>query len=268
MALTVDAGGNVYVVDGQGGTRIRKISPGGAVTTFAGSYQRGTNDGTGAAASFTSMRGITADASGTLYVVDQRSVRKVSPTAQVTTLSAVPLDDKSFIPNGVAVDRNGNLFVTDEAPWGTIDKITPARAKTVFTGAGGASMPFFRPFGIAFNPAGETMYVVDNASNSVYKVAPNGSISLFAGDQTRGFANGFGTAAKFKGPKGIAIDKNGYVYVADGGNTSVRKISPAGEVSTLYYDSGGIIDVAVDASGNVYVALFNGHKIVKLTPGA
>jgi len=115
---------------------------------------------------------------------------------------------------------------------------------------------------------------------SIRKITPAGEVSTLAGDGTYGYKEGTGAAARFSYPPGVAVDANGNVYVADNDNNRIRKITPAGEVSTLagagaegYNDGpGGIAlfdqpgGVAVDSLGNVYVAELISSRIRKITP--
>jgi len=141
-ALAVDATGNVYVVD-NGNDLIRKVTPSGQVTTFAGSGQPGRNDGMGTAASFNSPFGIAIDANGNLYVADSGNnlIRKITPGGAVTTIvgsGSRGANDgtgnaASFnTPSGIAVDKSGNIYVADENN-NLIRKITQAGAVTTIS---------------------------------------------------------------------------------------------------------------------------------------
>ena len=142
----------------------------------------------------------------------------------------------------------------------------------------GAVARFYQPTGLAFDADGN-MYVADNQNHRIRKITPAGEVSTFAGSGTAGFADGSGTAAQFESPFGVAVDVGGNVYVADTYNHRIRKINPAGVVSTLagngsygYADGGGAAakfyvpkGVAVDPAGNVYVADENNNRIRKIT---
>ena len=135
---------------------------------------------------------------------------------------------------------------------------------------------FAHPTSLTFDATGN-LYILDQLNCTIRKITPSGIVTTLAGSGNPGFADGQGTAAKFNYPSGLAIDASGYLYVADG--LRVRKVSPTGVVTTLagnatagaidgqgtaasFYEA---TDVALDASGNVYVADFLNFKIRKIT---
>ena len=293
--VAVDVSGNLYVVEGAG--TIRKVTPGGVVTTLAGSPGVwGTADGTGSAARFNSPNGMAVDASGNLYVADQDTIRKVTPGGAVTTLAGSPgvsgttdgtgSAARFNAPWGVAVDASGNVYVADNGN-DTIRKVTPGGMVTTLAGSPGVSGPddgtgsaarFHTPNGMAADASGN-LYVADQ--DAIRKVTPGGVVTTLAGSPgVSGTADGTGTAARFNGPTGVAVDGSGNLYVADGGTDTIRKVSPGGVVTTLagssagsgYADGMGSAarftqpgGVAVDGSGNLYVG--DDDKIRKVTPG-
>ena len=147
-------------------------------------------------------------------------------------------------PNGVAVDGSGNVYVADTGN-NTIRKITPAGVVSTLAGtAGGPTVPpgsadgtgaaarFFEPYGVAVDVRGN-VYVADTYNNTIRKVTPAGVVSTLAGTAgTSGSDDGTGAAARFNFPQGVAVDGSGNVYVADRDNNAIRKVSPAGVVST------------------------------------
>jgi len=297
--VAVDGAGNVYVADA-GNDTIRKISPAAVVSTLAGTAgASGSADGTGAAARFNFPTGVAVDGSGNVYVADSNNstIRKVTPAAVVSTLAgtasasgsadgtgaAARFDD----PHGVAVDGSGNVYVADNFN-NTIRKVSPAGVVTTLAGTAGASgsadgagaaARFNWPEGVAVDGSG-TVYVADEGNNAIRKVTPAGVVSTLAGGGYCGSADGTGAAARFCGPFGVAVDRSGNVYVADSFNNSIRKVTPAGVVSTLAGNGfPGTADgsgpaaqfsspygVAVDGSGNVYVADTDNNTIRKVTP--
>jgi sugar lactone lactonase YvrE len=318
-AVAIDASGNLFVVD-FGNERVRKITPAGIVTTLAGSTT-GFQEGAGTAARFSSPSGVAVDASGNVYVVDfgNQRVRKIASDGVVTTLAGsgtsgyqegggstaqfsfersgvrdvsrsllapIRLDVRYlFYPTGVAADAGGNVFVADFGNH-RIRKITPAGVVSTFAGSGtegfrdgrGAEAQFTAPSGIAVDAAG-TLYVADQGNNRIRKIAPNGVVTTLAGSGVKGLRDGTGTEARFNAPMGLAVDASGNVFVADANNNRIREITPAGVVTSLAGSSVGNRDgsnagarfelptgVAVDASGNVYVADADNNRIRKIAP--
>jgi IPT/TIG domain/NHL repeat/GYF domain 2 len=299
VGVAVDGSGNVYVAD-SGNHTIRKITPAGVVTTLAGTAGSvGSADGTGSAAQFNFPRGVAVDGSGNVYVADTNTIRKITPAGVVTTLAGTAGTSGSadgtgsaarfYSPRGVAVDGSGNVYVADTFN-STIRKITPAGVVTTLAGTAGSvgsadgtgsAARFDDPSGVAVDGSGN-VYVADTWNHTVRKITPAGVVTTLAGTAySYGSADGTGSAARFCFPRGVAVDGSGNVYVADTNNGTIRKITPAGVVTTLAGTalSGGSADgtgsaarfyspsgVAVDSSGNVYVADAGNSTIRKITP--
>ena len=291
-SVAVDGSGNVYVADMANST-IRKISPAGAVSTLAGSaLQSGSVDGTGSAARFNSPFSVAVDGSGNVYVGDclNSTIRKIAPAGVVSTLAGLPEHTGStdgtgsaarfFNPQGVAVDRSGNVYVADTFN-GNIRKITPAGVVSTLADATGSAAYFYHPFGVAADGSGN-IYVADTGNNTIRKITAAGVVSTLAGSAGQcGSTDGTGAAAGFCNPSGVAVDGSGNIYVADLYNYTIRKITPAGVVSTLagspgqtgstngtgsaarFYNPQGL---AVDGSGNIYIADTDNSTIRKITP--
>jgi streptogramin lyase len=144
-------------------------------------------------------------------------------------------------PTGLATDASGNVYVADYNNH-TIRKITPAGVVTTLAGTAGvsggedgagAAARFSSPAGLATDASGN-VYVADFGNHTIRKITPAGVVTTLAGKaSTRGNDNGNGAAARFNSPRGVATDASGAVYVADTYNYTIRKITPAGEVSTL-----------------------------------
>ncbi len=241
FSVAVDSSGTVYVADTNNGA-IRKISASGVVTTLAGGNGPGYADGVGAAAKFKEPRGIALDSSGNLYVADYENnvVRKVTATGVVTTLAGgydTPgtvdgqgANARFMSLNGIAVDSAGNVFVAD-AGSRAIRKITASGLVSTFVG-GGTTAQFGEPRGVVVDSSGN-VFVADYSAHVIWKVTAAGVVSKVAGTApTPGSTDG-STAALFNAPSGIALDSANNLYVADTSNNTVRKISPAGTVSTL-----------------------------------
>jgi sugar lactone lactonase YvrE len=300
--VAVDSTGNVYVAD-IGNDTIRKISPGGVVTTLAGTAGApGSADGTGSAARFDSPIGVAVDSTGNVYVADNYddTIRKITPGGVVTTLAGTAGTQGSadgtgsaarfYAPSGVAVDSTGNVYVADTSN-DTIREITPGGVVTTLAGTAyepgsadgtGSAARFNGPFGVAVDSTGN-VYVADTGNDTIRKITPAGVVTTLAGTAYEpGSADGTGSAARFNGPFGVAVDSTGNVYVADTLNDTIRKITPGGVVTTLAGTAGaqGSADgtgsaarfyapsgVAVDSADNVYVADVGNGTIRKITPG-
>ena len=192
-------------------------------------------------------------------------------------------------PTSVATDSAGNVYVADT--WNhTIRKITPTGVVTTLAGTPGvigsadgtgAAASFNYPTSVATDSAGN-VYVADSGNSTIRKITPSGIVSTLAGfPGISSSADGFGSAARFNSPFGVATDSAGNVYVTDRGNSTIRKITPSGLVSTLagtpgaygsadgrgaaasFNDSHGI---ATDSASNVYVADSGSNTIRKITP--
>ena len=185
LGIVADANDNLYVVD-VNNNKIRKITPAGVVTTFAGSGSMGSADGTGTAASFNTPWSLAIDAGGTLYVTDagNNKIRKITTAGVVSTLAGSgsigsadgPGATASFkSPAGIAVDGSGNCWVTDNN--GRIRYITPAGLVYTLAGNGNYSSvdgvgnfsSFANPLGIDIGTGG-VLIVVDNATNKIRKI--------------------------------------------------------------------------------------------------
>jgi arabinan endo-1,5-alpha-L-arabinosidase len=277
--------------------------PGVTVSTLAGQAGiAGSADGAGMAARFNYPADVTADSGGIIYVADtaNHTIRRISPVGAVTTLAGQAGSSGSADgtgaaarfnhPAGAAVDGAGNVYVadTDNA---TIRKITPAGVVSTLAGTAGArgsadgtgsAASFNGPSGIAADTAGN-LYVADTLNHTIRRVTPVGAVSVLAGTAgASGSADGTGSAARFHGPQGLAIDGAGNLYVADTNNDTIRKIILSnGVVSTVAGQAGvsGSADgagsqaqffftsgVAVDAAGNLFVADTDNSTIREVTP--
>jgi len=240
-SVAVDGAGTVYVADTYN-NRIRKITSAGVVSTLAGSTG-GFADGTGMAAKFQYPTGVAVDGAGTVYVADTNNhrIRKITSLGVVSTLAGsgtgAYLDGtgtaaKFQYPTGVAVDGSGTVYVADQANH-RIRKITSLGVVSTLAGDGtggfaggtGTAAKFWNPSGVAVDVAG-TVYVADYSNNRIRKITSLGVVSTLAGSSGAGaYLDGTGTAAKFDGPTGVAVDGSGNVYVADRVNSRIRKIT-------------------------------------------
>jgi sugar lactone lactonase YvrE len=289
--LAVDSAGNLYVANTDDHT-ISKVTSAGLISTLAGvAGSPGYADGAGGegGALFSYPKGVAVDGAGNVYVADavNQIIRKITPDGVVSTLagqagSIGSVDGASsaarfYYPYGVAVDRAGNVYVADTFN-STIRKITPAGVVSTLAGlsrsvgnadGAGSTARFSHPSSLTVDNTGN-IYVADTGNSTIRKIDPAGVVTTLAGlAGSIGSADRAGSAARFNSPNGVAVDSAGCVYVADTFNSTIRKITPAGVVTTLAgLDSRpGNADgtgnaarfdnpegVAVDRNGNVYVA--------------
>ena len=243
QGVAVDTAGDVYVADTLNHT-IRKATAFGVVSTLAGlAGTNGSADGTGGNARFDKPEGLAIDGAGNLYVADtgNHTIRMIDPgsgvVATVAGLAGHPGGDdgpgsaaRSNFPSGVAVDRDGTLYVTDEDNH-TIRKIdslgvvSTLAGQTGLSGSGdgpGAAAMFKYPSAMAVDEAGNA-YVADTGNHTIRKITPSGVVSTLAGQAgTPGSADGMGDTASFDFPAGMAVDDFGNVYVADTNNHTLR----------------------------------------------
>ena len=244
LGVAVDAAANVYVADGAN-NRIRKVTPAGVVTTLAGSGTGGFADGPGATASFQGPSGVAVDGNGNVYVADQTNqrIRFVSPTGDVSTVAGSGTASfadgtgaaASFdYPLGIAVDA-GNVWVGDGgnnrirkvSPAGVVMTLAGQSAANPFADGVGGAARFSSPQGIALDIA-DTAYVCDQGHHRIRMVSPLGSVTTLAGSGVAGFADGPAASAAFNSPAGIAVGPSHDVYVGDGNNNRIRKITSVG----------------------------------------
>jgi sugar lactone lactonase YvrE len=251
--LALDSAGNVYVADSRNDT-IRRVTPAGDVTTVAGlAGKQGKMDGIGSVARFHDPRSVSVDCSGNVYVADRgnHDIRRITPDGAVTTLAGRPgaagcVDGignaaRFCSPLGIVVDQAGNVYVADRGNC-LLRKVTPSGAVTTIAGQAGQignedgkrdAARFEFPAGVAMDNAGN-FYVADPCNDEVRKVTTKGAVSTFAGSAgLYGLADGHGMEARFNFPTSIATDGKGNIYVADTLNNAVRRITPAGLVTTV-----------------------------------
>jgi len=304
--LALDPSGNVIVAD-TGNSAIRQVTPAGIVTTLAGiGILRGDADGTGGSARFyiaegadgylgrcsvscsdtytSAPAGVAADAAGNVYITDtgNGSVRKVTSAGVVTTVAGAG----GCLNGGIAIDKSGNLYATvclgdvqDFSRPSAIEKVTPQGAVTLLTDKSGNTLQggsgdFWT--GLAVDAQG-SVYVINR--NQILKITSDGVLSTWAGASAAGSKDGTGTSAMFSLPGGIAFSPSGDLYVADTGNHTLRRITPAAVVTTFAGKAGmaeqcgsgfeqlsSPSSVAVDFAGAIYVVNAGTVSICRVTP--
>jgi sugar lactone lactonase YvrE len=238
--IASDSSGNLYIADGEN-NKIRKITPDGTVSTFAGSGTIGSADGTGIAATFSRPIGVAVDANGNIFVADTNNnkIRKITPAGVVTTFAgsgtASSVDGTGIAatfnkPEKLTFDKNGDLYVADTTGH-KIRKITPVGVVTTIAGSGtagstdatGTSATFKYPKGIITDSAGN-LYIGDCDNHKIRKITPNGVVTTIAGQATNKDRDGINTVAGFNFPIGLTFDKDGNLLVADNNNHKIKKI--------------------------------------------
>ncbi len=255
------------------GNIVYRFSASGVATAFAGGGSFGSTDGSGTSARFTNPRAVAIDRTGNLYVADtgNHTIRKITPAGVVTTFAGLAgargWDDgtgstaRFDTPQGIAVDTAGNVYVADTHAR-SIRKITPAGVVTTLAGLGyvngsrdgtGLQALFNVPQGITVAANGD-VYVTDTGNHIIRKITPEGVVTTVAGlPESRGFSDGTANTARFDSPQALAVDATGTLFVADTGNNLIRKITPAGAVTTI----GGLAGFASETPGVGSAARFN-----------
>jgi sugar lactone lactonase YvrE len=262
---TFPGSGILYVAD-TGNNRIRKLTPSGVTTTFAGSGSATWADGQGTSAIFYNPSGLSVDSAGVVYVADygNHRIRKITPTGAVTTLAGsgcigyypcfppfangVGTSTATFIlPQGVAVDGSGNVYVGDTGNF-LIRLILPNGTTSTFAGSGdapwadgtGSFAAFNFPAHLSFAANGNLL-VADHGNHRIRMITPLGDVTTIAGGSTLSFLDGYGTASLFYGPGGVTVNSAGTLYIGDSSNNRIRALicvtCPAGS-----YCSGGIVN--------------------------
>ncbi len=285
VAVAVDGAGNVLVVAANNAA-LRKITPSGVVSTVAALPAGGA--------------GVVLDGAGNAYVTDSSShvIRRVAPDGSVSLFAGQPgtrgnangsgEDARFNEPRGIAIDGGGNLFVSDTGNH-TIRRVTSAGVVTTLAGLAGIGgnvdgpgplARFNTPLGLAVDSSG-CVYVADSGNRTVRKITATGEVSTLAGSPSSyNYNDGVGSAAGFSALKGLAVDATGALLATDAGTRTIRKITSAGVVSTIagLASTSGSSDgvgsaarfqapqgIAVDASGNFYIADSGSHTMRKGT---
>ena len=257
IGLCVDGSGNLYIGDSYN-NRIRKVTPSGVISTFAGSGPIGgfgTCGGDGGAATNARLYGpgqLTIDGSNSVYFADRLNhcIRKVDPSGVITTIAGTcgtagysgdggaATAAKLSFPNGIVFDVSGNLYIADGSNH-AVRKVTPSGIITTIAGDGtlgstgdGGAATLARlngPTGISLDGS-SNIFISENGQNRIRKISASGTISTYAGNGVSGFSGdgGASSAAQLHDPYGICHDGSGHLFIADCRNSRIRKVSPGG----------------------------------------
>jgi sugar lactone lactonase YvrE len=299
--MVKDAAGNLYIADA-GNYRIRKINTAGTISTIAGNGTPGFSGdgGPATAAQILSVTGICIDGAGNLYIADlpNQRVRKISASGIITTVAgngtAGYMGDGGAAtaaqlnqPSDVAIDAAGNLYIADKAN-NRVRKVTSSGTITTYagyasvgySGDGGAATDaqLNAPTGVGVDGAG-SLYIADQTNGRIRKVNSAGIIETVAGNGVFGYAGdgAAATGAALYQPVDVHADAGGNIWIADQNNDRIRKVNPAGIISTIagngmsgFTGDGGLATAAqmdgpagvyVDAGGNVYFADQTNNRI-------
>jgi uncharacterized protein (TIGR03437 family) len=255
--------------------------------------------------------GIATDAAGNVYFTSLRCVFRLDQNGVLTRVAGnsrggfsgdggpaidaqlfTPRGPEYFVPKGLAVDAAGALYIADDGS-NRVRKVSPAGIITTVAGggtgspgAGGAatSTMLSYPLGLAIDSVGN-LYVADHDSSRVQQISPGGIVTTVAGNGTLGYSGdgGSATSAQLNEPIGVAIDNAGNLYIAERGNSTIRRVSPAGIITTVAGNGtrgvsgdggsatsaqlGVPVGVATDNAGNLYIADNSGPpRIRKVSP--
>ena len=309
VALAVDSAGNLYFAEAATG-RVRKVDRSGQVSTVAGSGLTGDSGDGGPAtrARFGRIEGLALDPAGNIYIADadKNRIRRVDSAGTIETIAGTgrfgwdgdggPAASATLTAmSGVATDQNGNLYIADT--WadrirkidshGTISTVA-GTGEEGRSGDGGPATEarLNRPHGVAIDGSGN-IYIADTENHLVRRVDGSGTITTFAGTGDEGYSGdgGAATDAQLDEPHAVAIDPTGNVFVADTRNRTVRRVDPAGIITTVAGTGprgrGRVTGIgtevrmshpralAIGRSGDVYIADQWANRVLRLdTAGA
>ncbi len=253
--VAVDNAGNLFIADYMN-NRIRKVTPGGTISTVAGNGTEGYNGDSipATSAELWLPIGVAVDSAGNLFIAELTGyrIRKVTPAGTISTVAGNgspgyndgPATSAGLnFPTGVAVDGAGDIFIADRGN-NFIRKVTPAgmmsrvagNGNQGFSGDGGpaTSAALNAPSGVAVDAAGN-LFIADAGNNLIRKVTPDGTISTVAGNRTSssGGDGGPATSAGISSPPGVIVDNAGNLFIADFGNNKIRKLTPIVNITSV-----------------------------------
>ena len=235
--VALDSNGNLFVADsGQFG--VKMIAPNGTPTNIAGYVDAGgPTPGPALDSMFSSPRAVAVDSSGNVYIADSGS----NMIAKVTSGTLSIFTSSVSSPSGLAVDSSGNVYVADTGHH-QVKKFTPGGSATVIAGTGTAGAPtagtatsstLRSPGGVAVDSSGN-VYIADTGNHRIEKVTSGGTLSIIAGTGSSGAPTaGVATSSALNTPGGVAVDSSGNVYIADTNNHRIEKVTSGGTLSII-----------------------------------
>ena len=303
--------GSIFIAD-FGNNRIRRVDAiTGIISTVAGTGRRGFSRDNESAlvAGLANPQGVAVDVGQNLYIADtgNNRIRRVdAATGIITTIAgtgqrgssgddALAVDAALDTPTAIGVDGARNVFVADSGNHRVrrIDALTGIITTIAGTGQPGSSgeagpavnATLDSPGGVAVDDAGN-VFIADTGNHRILRVdAGAGLLTILAGTGQQGFSDGSALAASFYGPRGIGVDRNGNVFVADWGNSRIRKIDvTTGMVTTIAGNGtfgfsgdnglateaglGAPFGVASDSAGDIFIADTFIHRIRRVNSEA
>jgi uncharacterized protein (TIGR03437 family) len=308
-AIALNGAGSLYIAD-TGTQRVRQVLPTGVIQTLAGTGVAGyVSDNVMASSTTLNLpMGVALDAAGDIVIADtwNQRIRQVTADGRIHNLvgtgkpgvgaeSLPPAQTALSEPGGVCIDRGGTLFVVDTFNHRVLQAAPQALVVTAAgngtagdAGDGGPARlaELNKPSACARDSAGN-LFIADTSNHRIRKVAPSGAISSVAGIGTAGFSGDEGgpaTAAAISAPRGVVVDDNGNIFIADTGNQRIRQVTPDGVIHTIagqaaagFSGDGGLAVSAqinspgglyLDGAGDLYFADTGNNRVRRLVPGA
>ncbi len=289
LKVAVDSSGNLFIADSSSHV-IRKVDTSGNISTVAGTTAPtfGGDGGPATSAHLNFPSDVAVDFSGNLFIADRNNhrVRKVDTSGNISTVAGTgnsgfsgdggPATSAQLqAPRGIVADSSGNLFIADSGN-SRIRKVDTSGNVSTVAGTGTSD-----PRGVAVDSSGN-LFIADSGNSRIRKVDTSGNVSTVAGTATGGFSGDGGPAtnAQLGGPWGVVVDSSGNLFIADTFNERIRKVDTSGNISTVagtgtheYGGDGGPATsaqlsfpsgVAVDSSGNLFIADSSNHRIRKV----
>jgi sugar lactone lactonase YvrE len=292
--VALSPAGNLYIAD-TGSSHIREVNSQGIISTVAGSKGSGhaSDGGPATLATLNRPSGVAFDAQGDMYIADlnNNEVRKVDTSGVITTVAGTEIGGNNGSygkgteiqldgPTNVAVDKLGNLYISDLGNYRICKVDTSGTLSTIIGFVPPADQ--FEPWGVAVDSVGN-VFIADTSANTILKLDTKGNLTTIAGTGAEGFSGDGGpaTLAQLLHPYDVAVDASGNVYFSDGGNGRIREIFTDGVITTVagggssgLGDGGSALNaelsnpwgIAVDAAGDIYIAEAGDSRIRKVTP--